>query len=54
MFRQADALVIRFQFVADHECRHGVKRLCTIVGIARFGFYYWRARAVGRRRPPKG
>ncbi|GAA2553017.1 hypothetical protein GCM10010435_24220 [Winogradskya consettensis] len=33
----------RFQFVADHHTRHGVKRLCTILGIARSSFYYWRA-----------
>ncbi|MCX5610894.1 DDE-type integrase/transposase/recombinase [Streptomyces sp. NBC_00047] len=25
----------RFQFVVDHQRRHGVKRLCTILGIAR-------------------
>ena len=32
----------RFQFVADHQRRYGVKRLCTIRGIARSSFYYWR------------
>ncbi len=32
----------RFQFVADHRRRYGVKRLCAILGIARSGFYYWR------------
>ncbi|MFF5158535.1 IS3 family transposase [Streptomyces sp. NPDC000348] len=31
----------RFQFVADHHRRHGVKRLCTILGIARSSFSYW-------------
>ena len=40
----------RFQFVADHQRRHGVKRLCTIVGIARSSFYYWRRTAVHRAR----
>lgn len=25
----------RFQFVADHQRRYGVKRLCTILNIAR-------------------
>lgn len=38
----------RFQFVADHQRRYGVKRLCTIVGIARSSFYYWRATAADR------
>ncbi|MEW1681715.1 IS3 family transposase [Streptomyces sp. NPDC093594] len=38
----------RFQFVADHQRRHGVKRLCTILGIARSGFCHWRATAPGR------
>lgn len=38
----------RFQFVADHQRRYGVKRLCTIVGIARSSFYYWRRTAADR------
>ncbi|MFE3831025.1 IS3 family transposase, partial [Streptomyces sp. NPDC059092] len=38
----------RFQFVADHQRRYGVKRLCTILGIARSSFYYWRATAADR------
>ncbi|MFJ9711678.1 IS3 family transposase [Streptomyces sp. NPDC101234] len=38
----------RFQFVADHQRRYGVKRLCTIFGIARSSFYYWRKTAGDR------
>lgn len=38
----------RFQFVADHQRRYGVKRLCTILGIARSSFYYWRRTAPDR------
>jgi hypothetical protein len=38
----------RFQFVADHQRRNGVKRLCTILGIARSSFYYWRRTAPER------
>jgi transposase InsO family protein len=40
--------VTRFQFVADHQRRYGVKRLCTILGIARSSFYYWRATTADR------
>jgi len=40
--------VNRFQFVADHQTRYGVKRLCTIIGVARSSFYYWRATASDR------
>jgi transposase InsO family protein len=40
--------VNRFQFVADHQRRFGVKRLCTILGVARSSFYYWRQTAGGR------
>ena len=36
----------RFQFVADHQARYGVKRLCQIIGVARSSFYYWRATAA--------
>ncbi len=47
-------LVNRFQFVADHQRRHGVKRLCTILGIARSSFYYWRRTAADRAAPAGG
>jgi transposase InsO family protein len=40
--------VNRFQFVVDHQARYGVKRLCTVLGIARSSFYYWRATAPER------
>jgi transposase InsO family protein len=40
--------VNRFQFVADHQRRYGVKRLCTILGVARSSFYYWRRTAADR------
>ncbi|OIJ85691.1 IS3 family transposase [Streptomyces colonosanans] len=38
----------RFQFVADHQRRFGVKRLCNVLGIARSSFYYWRQTAADR------
>ncbi|MFF9120453.1 IS3 family transposase [Streptomyces massasporeus] len=47
-FGRGDALVNRFQFVADHHRRYGVKRLCAILGIARSSFYYWRRTAADR------
>jgi transposase InsO family protein len=40
--------VNRFQFVADHQRRHGVKRLCQVIGIARSSYYHWRATAPDR------
>jgi transposase InsO family protein len=40
--------VNRFQFVADHQQRYGVKRLCRILQIARSSFYYWKATAPAR------
>jgi transposase InsO family protein len=40
--------VNRFQFVADHSPRYGVKRLCQIIGVARSSFYHWRAAAPAR------
>jgi len=40
--------VNRFQFVADHQARFGVKRLCQILRIARSSFYYWKATAPAR------
>jgi hypothetical protein len=38
--------VNRFQFVADHQQRYGVKRLCQILKVARSSFYYWRSTAA--------
>jgi transposase InsO family protein len=40
--------VNRFQFVADHQARYGVKRLCTVLNIARSSFYYWKSTAPAR------
>jgi hypothetical protein len=40
--------VNRFQFVADHQQRYGVKRLCQIVKVARSSYYYWRSTALDR------
>jgi transposase InsO family protein len=40
--------VNRFQFVADHSERYGVKRLCQMLGVARSSFYHWRATAPAR------
>ncbi|GLZ02523.1 transposase [Actinoplanes sp. NBRC 103695] len=38
----------RFQFVADHQQRHSVKRLCTVLKIPRSSFYYWKSTATPR------
>jgi len=40
--------VNRFQFVADHSTRYGVKRLCRVLGVARSSFYHWKASAPAR------
>jgi transposase InsO family protein len=40
--------VNRFQFVADHQARYGVKRLCQILVVSRSSFYYWRSTAAAR------
>ncbi|MDX2683576.1 IS3 family transposase [Streptomyces soliscabiei] len=47
-FAGGDALVNRFQCVADLQRRYGVKRLCSILGVARSSFYYWRRTAADR------
>jgi transposase InsO family protein len=40
--------VNRFQFVADLQPRYGVKRLCTVLGIARSSYYYWQSTTADR------
>ncbi|MFC8100792.1 IS3 family transposase [Streptomyces sp. NPDC057363] len=38
----------RFQCVADLQRRHGVERLCSILGVSRSSFYYWCRTAADR------
>ncbi|GAA2565218.1 hypothetical protein GCM10010295_63800 [Streptomyces intermedius] len=38
----------RFQCVADLQRHYGVKRLCSILGVSRSSFYYWRRTAADR------
>ena len=38
----------RFQFVADHQRRYGVKRLCQVIGIARSSFHHWNSTTADR------
>ncbi|MDN5747818.1 MAG: IS3 family transposase [Pseudonocardia sp.] len=47
-FGRGDALVNRFQFVADHRDTFEVKRLCEIVQVTRSSFYAWLAAAPAR------
>ncbi|MFF1257617.1 MULTISPECIES: IS3 family transposase [unclassified Streptomyces] len=47
-FAGGDTLVNRFQCVADLQRRYGVKRLCSVLGVARSSFYYWRRTADDR------
>ncbi|THA22909.1 IS3 family transposase, partial [Streptomyces sp. A1547] len=47
-FAGGDALVNRCQFVEDHQRRFGVTRLCSMLGISRSSFYYWRRTAPAR------
>ncbi|WNV83906.1 IS3 family transposase [Umezawaea sp. Da 62-37] len=42
-FAGGDALVNRFRFVSEHQRRHGVKRLCQVIGLARSSYYHWKA-----------
>ncbi|MFG3111812.1 IS3 family transposase [Streptomyces tendae] len=48
IFRRGDAPVNRFQCVAGLQRRYGVKRLCSVLGVSRSSFYYWRRTAAGR------
>ncbi|MEU3206276.1 IS3 family transposase [Streptomyces cyaneofuscatus] len=47
-FAGGDALVNRLRCVADLQRRHGVKRLCSILGVSRSSFCYWRRTAADR------
>ncbi|MFJ9565989.1 IS3 family transposase [Streptomyces fuscichromogenes] len=47
-FAGRDELVSRFEFVADHRGAFGVKRLCTVLGLSRSGFYRWLKAAPAR------
>ncbi|MFI5774439.1 hypothetical protein ACIA74_39320 [Streptomyces sp. NPDC051658] len=38
----------RCQFIADHQRRFGVTRLCSLLGLSRSNFYHWRRTAAAR------
>src|SRR5690606_29746563 len=48
VFRRGDALVSRFQFVADNSATFEVKRLCKLVEIGRSSYYAWLKAAPAR------
>ena len=41
-------LLIRCEFVHDHQRRYGVKRICTVLGLARSSYYHWLKTAPAR------
>ncbi|PZT84260.1 MAG: IS3 family transposase [Gordonia sp. (in: high G+C Gram-positive bacteria)] len=47
-FAGGDALVSRFQFVADNSATYPVKRLCELLEVRRSSFYAWQAGAPAR------
>ncbi|WP_166139951.1 IS3 family transposase [Nocardioides ochotonae] len=47
-FGRGDALVSRFQFVADNSATYPVKRLCELVEIERSSYYAWLKAAPAR------
>src|SRR4029450_10313582 len=51
VFRRGDALVNRFQFVADHRGAFEVKRLCAVLHVSRASFYGWLAGAPAASAP---
>lgn len=48
LFRRDDALVTRFQFVANHRDAFEVKRMCQLVEVSRGSFYAQEAAAEAR------
>ena len=38
----------RFRFVSEHHDTYGVKRLCSVLGVSRSGYYAWTRRGPSR------
>ncbi len=39
----------KYQFIAAHASQYSVTLLCRVLGVARSGYYAWRARAESKR-----
>ena len=40
----------KYQFVTAHASEYPVTLLCRVLGLARSGYYAWRARSVSARK----
>jgi len=41
---------MKYWFIDQHRCTHGVQKMCLVIGASRSGYYVWKKQPQGKRK----